>query len=64
MRGSLIEPFTCGYYAVLRSGGTNASGDGGRVRRRHHRPRFGGGGIGMGAASSSSTRSRRAATLR
>jgi L-iditol 2-dehydrogenase len=25
MRGSLIEPFTCGYYAVLRSGGTNAS---------------------------------------
>ena len=25
MRGSLIEPFTCGFYAVLRSGGTNAS---------------------------------------
>jgi L-iditol 2-dehydrogenase len=25
MRGSLIEPFTCGYYAVMRSGGTNAS---------------------------------------
>jgi L-iditol 2-dehydrogenase len=25
MRGSLIEPFTCGYYAVLRSGGTNAA---------------------------------------
>jgi L-iditol 2-dehydrogenase len=24
-RGSLIEPFTCGFYAVLRSGGTNAS---------------------------------------
>ena len=24
-RGALIEPFTCGYYAVLRSGGTNAS---------------------------------------
>jgi L-iditol 2-dehydrogenase len=23
--GSLIEPFTCGYYAVMRSGGTNAS---------------------------------------
>jgi L-iditol 2-dehydrogenase len=23
--GSLIEPFTCGFYAVLRSGGTNAS---------------------------------------
>jgi L-iditol 2-dehydrogenase len=23
--GSLIEPFTCGYYAVVRSGGTNAS---------------------------------------
>jgi L-iditol 2-dehydrogenase len=25
MRGSLIEPFTCGFYAVLRAGGTNAS---------------------------------------
>lgn len=25
MRGSLIEPFTCGFYALLRSGGTNAS---------------------------------------
>ncbi len=25
MRGALIEPFTCGFYAVLRSGGTNAS---------------------------------------
>jgi L-iditol 2-dehydrogenase len=25
MRASLIEPFTCGFYAVLRSGGTNAS---------------------------------------
>jgi L-iditol 2-dehydrogenase len=25
LRASLIEPFTCGYYAVLRSGGTNAS---------------------------------------
>lgn len=25
MRGSMIEPFTCGFYAVLRSGGTNAS---------------------------------------
>lgn len=25
LRGSLIEPFTCGFYAVLRSGGTNAS---------------------------------------
>jgi L-iditol 2-dehydrogenase len=25
MKGSLIEPFTCGFYAVLRSGGTNAS---------------------------------------
>jgi len=25
MRGSLIEPFTCGFYAVLRSGGTSAS---------------------------------------
>ncbi len=25
MRGSLIEPFTCGYYAVQRSGGTNAA---------------------------------------
>lgn len=24
-RGALIEPFTCGFYAVLRSGGTNAS---------------------------------------
>jgi Threonine dehydrogenase and related Zn-dependent dehydrogenases len=24
-RASLIEPFTCGFYAVLRSGGTNAS---------------------------------------
>ena len=24
-KGALIEPFTCGYYAVLRSGGTNAS---------------------------------------
>ena len=24
-KASLIEPFTCGYYAVLRSGGTNAS---------------------------------------
>jgi L-iditol 2-dehydrogenase len=24
-RASLIEPFTCGYYAVMRSGGTNAS---------------------------------------
>ena len=24
-RGALIEPFTCGYYAVLRNGGTNAS---------------------------------------
>ncbi len=23
--GSMIEPFTCGFYAVLRSGGTNAS---------------------------------------
>ncbi|RFU49104.1 zinc-binding dehydrogenase [Paraburkholderia sp. DHOC27] len=23
--GSLIEPFTCGYYAVMRAGGTNAS---------------------------------------
>lgn len=23
-RGALIEPFTCGFYAVLRSGGTNA----------------------------------------
>jgi L-iditol 2-dehydrogenase len=25
LKGSLIEPFTCGFYAVLRSGGTNAS---------------------------------------
>ena len=25
MRASLIEPFTCGFYAMLRSGGTNAS---------------------------------------
>ena len=25
MRGSLIEPFTCGFYALMRSGGTNAS---------------------------------------
>ena len=25
MKASLIEPFTCGFYAVLRSGGTNAS---------------------------------------
>ncbi|MGB8816767.1 MAG: medium chain dehydrogenase/reductase family protein, partial [Rhizobiaceae bacterium] len=24
-RGALIEPFTCGFYAVQRSGGTNAS---------------------------------------
>ena len=24
-KGALIEPFTCGYYAVMRSGGTNAS---------------------------------------
>ena len=24
-KGALIEPFTCGYYAVLRNGGTNAS---------------------------------------
>lgn len=24
-RGALIEPFTCGFYALLRSGGTNAS---------------------------------------
>src|SRR5271170_7089996 len=24
-KGALIEPFTCGYYAVLRHGGTNAS---------------------------------------
>ncbi len=24
-QGALIEPFTCGYYAVLRNGGTNAS---------------------------------------
>ncbi len=24
-KGSLIEPFTCGFYALLRSGGTNAS---------------------------------------
>ena len=24
-KGALIEPFTCGYYAVLRSGGTNAA---------------------------------------
>ena len=24
-KGSLIEPFTCGFYAVLRAGGTNAS---------------------------------------
>lgn len=24
-KGALIEPFTCGYYAVLRGGGTNAS---------------------------------------
>jgi L-iditol 2-dehydrogenase len=24
-KGSLIEPFTCGFYAVLRNGGTNAS---------------------------------------
>src|ERR1700727_3256518 len=24
-QGALIEPFTCGYYAVLRHGGTNAS---------------------------------------
>ena len=24
-RAALIEPFTCGFYAVLRSGGTNAS---------------------------------------
>ncbi len=24
-QGALIEPFTCGFYAVLRSGGTNAS---------------------------------------
>ena len=25
LKASLIEPFTCGFYAVLRSGGTNAS---------------------------------------
>jgi L-iditol 2-dehydrogenase len=25
LRGALIEPFTCGFYAVMRSGGTNAS---------------------------------------
>ncbi len=25
MAGSMIEPFTCGYYAIQRSGGTNAS---------------------------------------
>jgi L-iditol 2-dehydrogenase len=25
LRGALIEPFTCGFYAVQRSGGTNAS---------------------------------------
>jgi L-iditol 2-dehydrogenase len=25
MQAALIEPFTCGYYALLRSGGTNAS---------------------------------------
>ena len=24
-KGALIEPFTCGYYAVMRNGGTNAS---------------------------------------
>ncbi len=24
-KGALIEPFTCGYYAILRNGGTNAS---------------------------------------
>jgi L-iditol 2-dehydrogenase len=24
-KGALIEPFTCGYYAVMRSGGTNAA---------------------------------------
>src|ERR1700760_1488644 len=24
-KGALIEPFTCGYYALLRNGGTNAS---------------------------------------
>src|SRR5665213_2191958 len=24
-KGAMIEPFTCGYYAVLRNGGTNAS---------------------------------------
>jgi threonine dehydrogenase-like Zn-dependent dehydrogenase len=24
-KGALIEPFTCGYYAVLRNGGTNAA---------------------------------------
>jgi L-iditol 2-dehydrogenase len=24
-KGALIEPFTCGYYAVIRNGGTNAS---------------------------------------
>src|SRR6185295_3310767 len=24
-KGALIEPFTCGYYAIMRNGGTNAS---------------------------------------
>ena len=42
-KGAMIEPFTCGYYAVLRNGGTNASRDRRRFRRRHHRPGVGGG---------------------
>ena len=42
--GALIEPFTCGYYAVLRNGGTNAAADGRDLGRRDHRSRFGSGG--------------------
>ena len=47
-KGALIEPFTCGYYAVLRNGGTNASetvvisgGGNHRPRLRRRRDRHG-----------------------
>ena len=41
--GSMIEPFTCGYYAIHNVGGTDASQNSRRLGRRHNRPRLRGG---------------------
>ncbi len=43
-KGALIEPFTCGFYAVLRNGAPERFRDGRGLGRRNHRSGHGGGG--------------------